>query len=94
MADGTVGEPPDDWPEITNAGVTYGIEFDGNRKRRAPLRDDGIDTLGWHRLLLKGEALEEFTDRNAEKAFEVFDTERRRPGYREFSEEEVARMVE
>ncbi len=68
LADGTVGEPPDDWPVITNAGVSYGEEVlpDG-RVRRAPLRDDGPDRLGWHRLLLSGAALEDFHEKNHDR---------------------------
>ena len=82
LADGTVGESPDDWPEITNAGVTYGTEFlpDG-RTRRAPLRDDGPDLLGWHRLLLQGDTLEEFQDNYHEKWREHDEAEQRKLGY-------------
>jgi len=95
LADGTVGQPPDDWPDITNAGVTYGVEFlpDG-RTRRAPLRDDGPDRLGWHRLLMRGDALEEFADRDHEKLRAIHDAYRRKYGYKSISDEERAKIIE
>lgn len=68
LEDGTVGELPDQWPEITNAGVTFGVQILPNGTlKRAPLRDDGIDLLGWHRLLLDGEQLEDAIERNNER---------------------------
>ncbi|AII43669.1 hypothetical protein KR100_09880 [Synechococcus sp. KORDI-100] len=95
LADGTVGETPNDWPEITNAGVTYGIEvFPNGKTRRAPLRDEGPDLLGWHRLLLTGQALEDFAEVNHDKWQEHHDAERRRRAAQELSEEEMARIIE
>ena len=74
LADGTVGDTPDDWPDIDNGGVTYGLEVlpDG-RTKRLPLRDDGPDRLGWHRLLLRGDALEQAADLNADRWRSVHD---------------------
>lgn len=53
LADGTLGEPPEDWLKITNnLGVIYGTQLlpDGTEKP-APLSDDTEDLLGWERLI-------------------------------------------